>query len=401
MNSSPKRSDIDASENTNKEHSRVQTFYGSDATRMRANTKTARSKGEEFVIKKPDASVTVAPKRDQNSANVSQGYINVSMGPSGARMSLDEIESWGRNATQSKGSLLENNPYAASMKKGLTSNGEQKDSKQNTGIATTKTHNFGVDQRESLADSMQITRKSLIKLEDGAVVKDSSGKTSQIMNQDILPMYNIPKPKKDGGKFGAGGFRGPKVKPETHKKVLQKPAPKKRASIERNSEAAQAATQSKEELMELVRRNNTGSEVDNLILTLANDTHRSGASPISTTKAALVGGGIMTPEDRSLAQFSKDQSKMDSGRNKNTTEDMVQLIYARNFQNDYPVKLRRIIDEIYQKEQKMKKKVMDRRDMRFTNDFLFDLAKVRPMEGLTNTVESEQYNPYPVHVQPS
>lgn len=50
----------------------------------------------------------------------------------------------------------------------------------------------------------------------------------------------------------------------------------------------------------------------------------------------------------------------------------------------------------------MKKKVIDRRDMRFTNDFLFDLAKVRPMEGgLTNTVDSDQYNPYPVHVEPS
>ena len=83
--------------------------------------------------------------------------------------------------------------------------------------------------------------------------------------------------------------------------------------------------------MELVRRNNTGSEIDNLILTLANDTHRSGASPISTTKAALVGGGITTPEDRSLAQFSKDQSKMDTNRNKNTTEAMVEQIYARNF----------------------------------------------------------------------
>lgn len=35
------------------------------------------------------------------------------------------------------------------------------------------------------------------------------------MNQDLLPAYNIPKAKKEGGKFGAGGFRGPKVKPET------------------------------------------------------------------------------------------------------------------------------------------------------------------------------------------
>jgi len=99
----------------------------------------------------------------------------------------------------------------------------------------------------------------------------------------------------------------------------------------------------------MLRRNNTGSDIDHLILTLANDTHRSGASPMSTTKGALrhvdVGGGIMTPDDRSIAQFSKDQSKME-----NTADEIVQQIYARNFQNDYPVKLRRIIDEIYQKE---------------------------------------------------
>ena len=94
-------------------------------------------------------------------------------------MSPDELESWGRNHTQSKGSLLENNiQYAASMKKVIPMNGDNKDSKQNAGLATTKTHNFGVDQRDLLADSMQITRKSLIKLENGAVVKENSGKTS-------------------------------------------------------------------------------------------------------------------------------------------------------------------------------------------------------------------------------
>ena len=59
-------SDLDASE---KDQSRVQTFYGSDATRMRANTKTARSKGEDLVIKPPDASVKFVPKikKDQHS----------------------------------------------------------------------------------------------------------------------------------------------------------------------------------------------------------------------------------------------------------------------------------------------------------------------------------------------
>ena len=62
---------------------------------------------------------------------------------------------------------------------------------------------------------MTITRKSLIKLENGAVVKekDTSGKTSQIMNKDLVTAaYNIPVAKKNGGKFGAGGFRGAKVK---------------------------------------------------------------------------------------------------------------------------------------------------------------------------------------------
>lgn len=39
--------------------------------------------------------------------------------------------------------------------------------------------------------------------------------------------------------------------------------------------------------------------------------------------------------------------------------------------------------------------------MQFTNDFLFDLSKVRPMEGLTTMVESEPHNPYPVHVEQS
>jgi len=41
---------------------------------------------------------------------------------------------------------LENNiQYAASMKKVIPMNGDNKDSKQNAGLATTKTHNFGVD----------------------------------------------------------------------------------------------------------------------------------------------------------------------------------------------------------------------------------------------------------------
>ena len=64
--------------------------------------------------------------------------------------------------------------------------------------------------------------------------------------------------------------------------------------------------------------------------------------------------------------------------------------------------MRRIIDEIYLKEQKMKKKVMDRRDMRFTNEFLFDLAKQRPMEGITLADELDAFQSgYPVHVEPS
>ena len=70
LNTSPKRSDIDPT--SEKDQSRVQTFYGSDATKVNHKggvNKSARSKGEELHI--PGASVKISPKRDKNSADVS------------------------------------------------------------------------------------------------------------------------------------------------------------------------------------------------------------------------------------------------------------------------------------------------------------------------------------------
>lgn len=121
------------------------------------------------------------------------------------------------------------------------------------------------------------------------------------------------------------------------------------------------------------------SEVQNVLLAMAQGgAQRAGAAGgLSPSAAAVIGGGVMVADEKLPGAGQRGEQR--------AADLMSSVGLLRGAAEKHQVK--KMIDEIYQKEKKYTRRQVDRVDMVHSSKLIFDLSKARPLDRIEKIEE--------------